>query len=634
VDSGHVQRKLAAILAVDVVGYSRLMGIDDESTHVRLKSHLDELVQPKVRHYGGRVIKMTGDGVLAEFQSAVDAVHCGLQIQSGMAQRNSELAPEHQMQFRIGINVGDVIVDGNELYGDGINVAVRVESLSKPDEVYISGAVHEHLHGYSNFTFIDMGEHLVKNIDRPIHVFRVVDRQRAQQTAPVRSRIAGTHASVRRIAELLIAIAMLLSLRSTEASVMAYRPQPESHAPRASIVVLPFTNLGGLHDEDYFADAVTEDVTTDLSRLDGVFVIARETAFTFKGAAVDVRQLGRELNVCYVLEGSVRRVDTVVVTNIQLIDAKSGLHIWADRFDTNIPDLVDLQNYITGRIGESLGIELIRTAGRAVAGEEPADVDAVDLRMRGLALIMQSFTPEHSLAARRLFEEAVRRDPNEADAWSWLAFVLASDYLNRWNNTGQPQLLRAQEAAQHAISIDSNLAQAYLAEGLIQRARGQHEAALIDFDRVLALDPNYAAAYAQKANELINLGRPAEAPQLVDRALALSPLDPFLGVFYWIIGRANFFFNDYREAIDWLAKSVELRPNLTYNRLYLVSAYALVGREPEARRALADFDERFPGYTVARIRANDKDIPNDNPVVRKALLQRDLGLRRAGMADG
>lgn len=403
--------------------------------------------------------------------------------------------------------------------------------------------------------------------------------------------------------------------------------------PRASIVVLPFNNFSGDAEQGYVADGITDDVTTNLARLKGIFVIARGTAFTFKGRSVDAREIGKECGVRYLLEGSIRRAAARVETNVQLIDAQTGGHVWADHFDNDMADLFALQAAVTGRIAASLDIQLVKAEGRRAFEEHAANPDAVDLRFRAMALYISSITPEHTLAARRLLEQSVQLDPNSAESWAWLADLLVSDYLNRWNGAGKDQLDQAEEAVRNALAIDPDLALARFVKGFVYRARGENAAALDAFGQALELDPNFTRAYAQKANELINVGRPTEAPPLVMKAIALSPLDPSLGVFYWIIGRAYFFAGHYVDAIDWLQKSVEARPNLWYNRLYLVAAFALSQRGADARTALSEFDNRFPGYTVARVISHEQDIPNNNPVVVAGLEEFHRGLRAAGMVQ-
>jgi TolB-like protein/Tfp pilus assembly protein PilF len=356
--------------------------------------------------------------------------------------------------------------------------------------------------------------------------------------------------------------------------------------------------------EDYFADAVTDDLTTDLSRLADTLVIARDTAFTYKGKAVDARDIGREYGVRYLLEGSIRKSGMKVQANAQLVDTRSATHLWADRFDNELTDLLELQEAVTGRIAASLNIQLIRAENRRAIAERAADPDAVDLRLRAMALLITSLTPEHTLSARRFLEEAVRLDPQSADAWSQLANVLVDDYLNHWNGarqnqqTGQDVLRQAQEALQEALRLDPSIAMAHYADGFIRRSKGDHQGALDAFDRAVELNPNFARAYAQKANQFVLLGRPQEAPPLVLKAIRLSPRDPSLGVFYWVIGRAYFVMRDYDDAVVWLRKSVEVRPNLWFSRAMLISSYALTGRheQSEARAALTDFNSGFSKY--------------------------------------
>src|SRR5580658_1892131 len=320
-------RRLAAILAADVVGYSRLMGADEEGTHERVQAYLRELVDPKIREHHGRVVKTTGDGVLAEFASVVDAVRCAAEIQRAMADRDLDLAEERRLRFRIGVNLGDVIADGDDIYGDGVNIAARLEGLAAPGSVCVSGTVRDHIGDRLPYAFEDMGEQSVKNIARPVRVYALRPEG-----------IAGEPTA---------------SVSSTASS------SPPVSAPRLSIVVLPFANLSNDPEQQYFADGITEDVTTDLSRIEGMFVISRNTAFTYQGKRVETKQIGRELGVRYVLEGSVRRSGNQVRVNAQLIDAETDAHLWAERFDGNTSDLFALQDEITARIGNTLNIELI-----------------------------------------------------------------------------------------------------------------------------------------------------------------------------------------------------------------------------------------------------------------------------------
>jgi adenylate cyclase len=402
---------------------------------------------------------------------------------------------------------------------------------------------------------------------------------------------------------------------------------------KPSIVVLPFRNLGGDPNQEYLTDAVTSDLAVDLSRLRDIAVISAATALSFKGSNLDVRQIGRELGVRYLVIGSIGRTGDLVRTNIQLVDATSSEQIWGDRFENQFVDLDGLENAITGRIAASLNVQLIRAEGRRA--EQAPQPDALDLRLRATSLFYSSVAPENTLATRRLLQRSVALDPGSAETWARLGHIIANDHLNQWNNTGREQLRDAEEAARKALLIDPNLALAHLANGLIQRARGAHHAALEAFSRAIELDRNFATAYAQKGNQFTLVGSPAEAPPLVEQAIRLSPHDPSIGVFQWFIGRAHFFAGRYDAAIPWLRKSVETRPNVWYNRLYLVSAYARCEMPQAAAQALEEFNHRYPlpVCTVAAVVALEGAEPNDEPTVVAARHKFHEGLRWAGMAE-
>ena len=390
-------RRLAAILAADVVGYSRLMGADEEGTHERVKAHLRELVDPKIREHHGRIVKTTGDGVLAEFASVVDAVRCAGEIQRAMVDRDLDLAEERRLRFRIGVNLGDVIADGGDIYGDGVNIAVRLEGLAAPGGICISGTVRDHIGDRLPYAFEDMGEQSVKNIARPVRVYALRPEG-----------IAGLPTA---------------SVSSTTSS------SPPVAAPRLSIVVLPFTNLSDDREQQYFADGITEDLTTDLSRIADMFVISRNTAFTYRNKPIDTKQIGRELGVRYVLEGSVRRSGNQIRVSAQLIDAATDAHLWAERFDRDTVDLFALQNEITSRIANALGVELI-AAEAARPTEHP---DALDYILRGRAASLKPPSRDNYAEAISLFEHALALDPQSVEAQSRLAARLVEPRA-RWND--------------------------------------------------------------------------------------------------------------------------------------------------------------------------------------------------------
>jgi adenylate cyclase len=340
-------RRLAAILAADVAGYSRLMGVDEEGTHERLKAHLREFVDPKIKGHRGRIVKNTGDGMLAEFSSVVDAVRCAAEIQRAMVDRDADAAEDRRIKLRIGINLGDIIVDSDDIFGDGVNVAARLEALAEPGGICISRVVRDQIRDKLSYAFEDMGEQSIKNIARPVRVYAM-------------------------------SVAAVAALSPIAAAAEVGTPVTSPTAPRLSIVVLPFTNLSSDPEQEYFADGITDDLTTDLSRISGSFVIARNTAFTYKGKSVDARQIGRELGVRYVLEGSVRRAGDQVRVNVQLISAESGAHLWADRFDTERANLAEAQDAITGRLARTLNLELVQAAARRIDQERAVDPDARD----------------------------------------------------------------------------------------------------------------------------------------------------------------------------------------------------------------------------------------------------------------
>jgi adenylate cyclase len=644
-DRPHLKRRLTAIMIADVVGYSRLMSVAEESTHLRLSDYIKNSIEPKISEHGGRLIRSAGDGLLVEFDSAVEAVYCALEIQHELAARDAGIAADRRLRLRIGINAGDVIADNRDIYGNSVNIAARLEAVAGPGEIYVSRSVRDQSHGHPDLVFEDRGQRKVKSLSQPIRIYRVRRVEQQQRRAFPADLFDGTRAFSRAVffAHRRSAIWTSILLAMAASITVAALPLRRDYAllsPRASIMVLPFRNVSSIPGQDYFADAVTDDVTTDLSRLSDTVVISPGTAFTYKGKAVDPRQIGREFGVRYLLEGSIRKDGMQVQTNAQLVEARTAAHIWADRFDTELADLSELQDAITGRIASSLHIQLLQAEHRRAMAERPADPDAVDLRLHAMALIVAGPSPEHHLSARQFLEQSLQRDPQSAESWSQLAGLLVNDYLNDWNEAKQSQeagkdlLRRAETALAEALKIDPTVAAAHLADGFIRRAKGDHQGALDAFDREVQLDPNSARAYAQKANQLVMVGRPKEAPPLVLKAIALSPRDPYVGTFYWVIGRAYFVMQNYDDAILWLRKAVEVRPNVWYSRAYLLAAYAHLERheQPEGRTALSDYNGGFSGYTVQRIRElYEKELPHTDPVMQASIQALYNGLQKAGV---
>jgi len=603
-EHAQLKRRLTAVLLADVVGYSRLMSVDEEGTHTRLGNCIKDVIEPTVCAHQGRLTRTKGDSLLAEFDSAVDAVRCAIDIQNRLADETAD--NNHKLQLRIGINSGDVIVDEHDVYGNSVNIASRLEGLAEPGCIYVTETVREQLLGHPELCLQDLGERRVKNIDRPIRAYRVIGELEEGIRTSARSGVLARLFARRALRFGQRATMMSLGLVAVTLTVgMAGLPVWREHpqlSPRASIMVLPFRNSSGDPGEDYIADAVTDDLTTDLSRLSDTLVIARATAFTYRGKAVDARDIRREFGVRYMLEGSVGKFGTRLQANAQLVDTNSAANIWADRFDTDVTSLLELYDAVTGRIAASLNLQLVRAENRRAIAERPRDPDAVDLRLRAMAQLAEKLTPENSLLARKSLEASVARDPNSTEAWSQLAWILALDYANGWNQaTRERELAQAREALKQAFAKAPGIATAYYADGLIRRADGDQKGALESFEQARRLNPNYALAYAHNANQLIVVGRPNEAPALVKQAITISPRDPSLGFFYHIMGRAYFHSGDYANAIPWLEKSVRVRDNVWYNRVYLISAYALMGRS-EVKAALSEYREKFKDWPLERVR--------------------------------
>jgi adenylate cyclase len=612
------------------------MSTDEEATHVMLAECFGSLIEPKISEHGGHLIRSSGDGLLVEFDSTLDAVRCGIEIQRELSTRNAAVDIERRFQMRIGVNAGDVIVDERDIYGNSVNIAARLETLAEPGELFVTNTVRDQLLGHPDLAFEDRGWHRLKNIEPQIQVFRVTRAQEQKTLSPLRR----VRLAVRRCLALFptprpIVVVSALALAAIIGALPVWRGKNPNSA-QASIMVLPFRSMSNDPEEGYFADAVTDDLTTDLSRMSDTVVIARATAFTYKGKVVDPRQIGQDCDVRYLLEGSIRKIGTKVQANTHLVDARSAVAIWADQFDSDVTDLFELQEAVTGRIASSLGIQLVKAESRR--RERSSDPNAVDMRLRAMAILIDSITPQHNLAARKYLQESVRLSPLSAIAWSQLADVLMRDYLNRWNDaekdaTARKDLLRqAEDALQKAFTLDPTIALSHMDDGFIRRAKGDHQGALDAFDRALELDPNLALAYAQKANQLVLTGHPKEAPPLALKAIRLSPLDPSRNVFSWVLGRAYFAMRNYDDAIVWLRKSVAERPTVWFSRAHLVSAFALTGNAADAAGALKDFDNALPGYTLARIQdIYLQEIPNKDPAFQKTLQELYKGLQQAGM---
>jgi adenylate cyclase len=593
----RAQRRLAAVLAADVAGYSRLMGADEEGTHQRLQAHLRELVDPKIAEHRGRIVKNTGDGFLAEFQSVVDAVRCAVEIQRGMIDREPEVPEEQRIRFRIGINLRDVIAEEHDIFGDGVNVAARLEALAEPAGICVSRMVRDQVRDKLDFTFEDLGEQQVKNITRPVRVY-----------------------SLRREPPPALTVAGAVAIPKTAA------------APRLSIVVLPFANLSNDPEQQYFADGITEDLTTDLSRLENMFVISRNTAFTYRNKPVDTKQIGRELGVRYVLEGSVRRSGDRVRVNAQLIDALTDAHLWAERFNGDTGDLFALQDEITSRLAIGLGVELI-AAEAARPTEHP---DALDYILRGRAVLLKPRTPDTYKEAIDLFEHALALDPRSAEAQTYLAAVLVTRVLNVIADSAAADLARAGGLVDQALAASPRYALAHLVKGNVLRAQNRWAAAVPEFETALALNRNLVVALNGLGWCKLYAGSIEEVTSLVEQAIRLSPRDPGIGWYYYLIGTVHLLQSHTDEAIVWLEKASSAMPTLPLPRSRLASAYALRGETERAAAELAEARGLDGGDLFSSI-ARLKTFPGAWFGVPKtrALYEATYfaGLRKAGMPE-
>jgi adenylate cyclase len=598
-------RRLAAILAADVAGYSRLMGADEEGTHERLKAHSRELVDAKISEHSGRIVKTTGDGMLAEFPSVVDAVRCAAEVQRAMIDREAGVPEDRRIRFRIGINLGDVIVEDGDIFGDGVNVAARLEALSEPGGICISRMVRDQIRDKLAFAFEDLGEQTVKNIARPVRVYALRPEAIADLPTP---------------------------------SVPPAPPisQP-AVAPHLSIVVLPFSNLGNDPEQQYFADGITEDLTTDLSRIADMFVISRNTAFTYQGKRIDTRQIGRELGVRYVLEGSVRRSGNQVRVTAQLIDAATDAHLWAERIDGNAADLFDVQNEITSRIAVALNLELIA----AEAARPTERRDALDCFLRGRALSNKPHTRDTRMEAISMFERALALDPRSVATLSSLAGVLVGRALDGWADSPAADIARAEGLANQALAEAPRSPVAHYAKGQVLRAQaqvlhveGRCEDAIAEYETAIALDRNLVFPMAALAWCKFLTGSMEEVIPRIEQAIRLSPRDPAMSNWYRWIGVVHLLQSRIDEATVWLERARNANAARADVRAYLAAIYALKGETERAATELAEArrlnsDGRYS--SIARLKASEYfGVPKIHALFEAIYF---AGLRLAGMPE-
>ena len=640
----RVDRHLAAILAADVAGYARLMSEDEGGTLAGLRAWRHEIADPRIRDRQGRIVKSTGDGFLVEFSSVVDAVRCAVEMQRDMAARNSAFAADRRLEFRIGINLGDIVAEEHDIFGDGVNVAARLEALAEPAGICVSSIVRDQVRDKLPYPFEDRGDQQVKNIARPVRVYAMSPQAIAATelaAAPPRRFPRGVPlVGVLAVAGVVVFASVggwmwwrgRLAGQTTPPATVAARVTPPAAVPRLSIVVLPFENLSHDPNQDYFADGITEDLTTDLSRIAGSFVIARNTAFTYRGIAVDVKQLGRDLGVRYALEGSVRRVANQVQVDVQLIDAETGGQTWADRFDTDMRNLADAQREITGRLARTLHLELVQAVGRQIEREQPIDPGVQDLIMRGWALYQRSQAASSREDARQAFERALKIDPKSYEAKLGIASVLVVALANGSDQPEEDEAT-AEKLLNELLARNSNHSQLHSMIALLRRYQNRLPESRIEYERAIALDPNNAAAIGQLGVTLIYLGDPAAAIPLEEKRIRLNPNETNIALAYWSLGLAHLLLGDLRPAIDWLTKARAANPRIYYIDLDLAAALALSGDLDGAKAALAESLKLRPGVNSMK-RQLARWAYTNNPAYRELAAKTiDVGLRKAGMPE-
>jgi adenylate cyclase len=586
----RVDRRLAAILAGDIAGYGRLMGADEEGTLRQLKAHRKELVDPKITEHRGRIVKTTGDGMLVEFVSVVDAVRCAVDIQRGMIERTAEVPPDKRIQFRIGINVGDIISDDNDIYGDGVNIAARLEAMADPGGIMVSRVVHDQVQDKLSFDFDDMGEQTVKNIARPVGVYRI---QLAEHAAPRKS------------------------------TATAAKPEAAG-SDRPSIAVLPFANMSGDPEQEYFADGISEDIITGLSKLRWFFVIARNSSFTYKGKAVDVKRAAHELGVRYVLEGSVRKGGNRVRITAQLIDAATGNHVWADRYDGDLTDVFALQDEITRKVVAAIEPKLLEAEGVRSQARSPEDFGAWDMVIHANSLFWR-LTKGEAEAAIATLRRAVEHYPDYGPAHSMLAFfLLVSGRLAYTLDELEKQVQEAKALATRAASLDDSDPWAHLALGFVAYTMRSTDQAVEEFKRALDLNPNFAAAHGYLALSLALAGRSDEAIVHGEQAIRMSPHDPQNAVFNVAIAAAHYLAGRYTEGVVYGRKATQQRPGLSGAHRILVASLAQAGQTDEARAALKQLKDLQANISISWI---GQYVPYTAGPMAKFL----EGMRKAGL---
>ena len=629
-----MERRLAAILVADIVGYSRLMNEDEEGTHRAVKDTFKLLIEPLVAQYNGRIIKLTGDGALMEFASAVDAVAFSVDMQRAMQERNHQVPEERRIDFRVGINIGDIIIEPNDIYGNGVNVAARLEGLAEPGGICISDRVLDQVEKNVEVGFAFLGSQKVKNIDKPINTYKVLlDREAAGTIVDApKTKEFGRSWLAACVVMLVIVIIGFAAWTAWPTLIAIGTDQPPSlGSPRLSIAVLPIANLSRDVDQDYFADALTEDLTADLSRISGSFVISRGTAATYRGQELNIKTVARELNVRYLLQGTVRNAREKVHVSVQLTDGQTGQQVWSERYEKTAGDMYAFQNEVTGRVARALNLELKDAVSRQAARKVAGNLDAVDFALRAWAeLWTKPQTPVTNAAALAYVARALEIDADQAEAHSVAAYAYARAATYGWGMSRAIGIKKGLAAGDKSMERDPKNADTAYSLAFLYFLAGESRKTQELLLQCVSLNRNHAPAYFFYGLNLLRLGNPQDTNAWVERAFKLSPRDPLRSVWYGTIARANLLTGKNSLALEAAQKGIAANKNHPHNYAVLASAYAHLGQIKKAKAALRDFVKRQPGMTASRYRQN---LTAGDLTAVKTYERMISGLRKAGLPE-
>ena len=624
------KRKLAAILSADVEGYSRLMDDDEEAT-VRTLTSYRTAISDLVKQFRGRIVDSPGDNILADFTSVVDAVNCSVEIQRELAERNAELPYNRKLEFRIGVNLGDVIEEEGQIYGDGVNIAARVEAMAEAGGVCITGRAYDQVSNKLGLEYENLGEHQVKNISTPIRVYRVLSHPGAAAHRVILAKKAVRHKW--RIIAIALSIIMILAI-----AVVAiwehyfHLPRVEMAAtedkvfdlPRGpKVAVLPFDNMSGEPEQDYLSDGLTENIITGLSGCPKLFVIARHSSFSFKGKSVKVQQVAQELGVRYVIEGSVQKTENRMRITVQLIDAVTGHHMWAEKYDRDLKDIFEIQDEITIKVINALQVRLLEGEQARIRLNRPGNLEAFIKLIKAYELFRQS-NKEDNIHARQLVEESIQLDPQHPEGYLLMAATHIEDI---WYGSKSPvfSFAQATKYLKKAISLDNNNSDAYIVMSYLLMMKRHHEEAIAAAKQAIAFNPNSADAYYVLGSAFYWSGRTTEAIDYIKKAIRLNPMPA--SFYYATLGHCYFYLERFKEALEFYKKNAEIAPGSVYAHLGLAVTYIRMGREQEARAAASKVLSIDPDFSVNAI---EKASPRKD---RKGLNRYCEAARKAGLPD-